>query len=134
MHLQAIHVVDALNSKVLKNITTDQSGNPLTNAGSVGAIGNDTTRGWNDATYLEVRRGLMTWAPGTISYMMAMLSHHGCPMQDPSHGYVFVNEADIYQNPDGSEYSYVTVIDTRPQEVFGPRTSHTPEWSIAAPG
>ena len=51
---QAIHVVDALNLKVLKNITTDQSGNPLTNAGSVGATGNDTTRGWNDAAYLEV--------------------------------------------------------------------------------
>ena len=49
-------MVDALNLKVLKNITTDQSGNPLTNAGSVGATGNDTTRGWNDATYLEVGR------------------------------------------------------------------------------
>ena len=52
---QAIHVVDALNLQIVKNITSDQSGAPLTNAGSVGSSDNDTSRTWNDATFLEVR-------------------------------------------------------------------------------
>ncbi len=55
---QAIHMVDALNLRVVKNITVDQSGAPLTNAGSVGATDNDTSRTWNDATFLEVCAGM----------------------------------------------------------------------------
>lgn len=40
-------------------------------------------------------------------------------LQDPATNkyYVFVNEGDIYTNADGSEYSYVTVIDTLIAEV-----------------
>lgn len=40
-------------------------------------------------------------------------------LQDPATNkyYVFVNEGDIYTNADGSEYSYVTVIDTLVAEV-----------------
>ena len=65
--------------------------------------------------------------------MTSMAGHHLCPMQGPSHAYVFVNEADIYQNPDGSEYSYVTVIDTRPQEVGSPLTQSTWWEQIGSP-
>ena len=43
-------------------------------------------------------------------------------LQDPATNkyYVFVNEGDIYTNADGSEYSYVTVIDTLIGEVRDP--------------
>ncbi|BDA42283.1 hypothetical protein COCOBI_03-1700 [Coccomyxa sp. Obi] len=51
------------------------------------------SRTWNDATFLE--------DPATNKY------------------YVFINEGDIYTNADGSEYSYVTVIDTLIGEIVG---------------
>lgn len=38
--------------------------------------------------------------------------------QDDDRAYVFVNEGDIYQTANGSEYSYVTVVDTVAQEVL----------------
>ena len=37
--------------------------------------------------------------------------------QDAGRAYVFVNEADIYLDADGTQYSYVTVVDTVAQEV-----------------
>ncbi len=47
-------------------------------------------------------------------------------LQDPATNkyYVFVNEGDIYTNADGSEYSYVTVIDTLIGEVRQPAHAH----------
>ena len=41
------------------------------------------------------------------------------PWQDPSRNlaYVYINEGDVYDRADGSQYSYVTVIDTKSQKV-----------------
>ena len=41
-------------------------------------------------------------------------------LQNPSKGmrHVFVNEGDIYVSANGSEYSYVTVIDAVSQKVI----------------
>ena len=40
--------------------------------------------------------------------------------QEPSRNlaYVYVNEGDVYSRPDGSKYSYVTVVDTNTQKVL----------------
>ena len=40
--------------------------------------------------------------------------------QDPSKNlaYIFINEGDVYNRTDGTQYSYVTVVDTNTQEVL----------------
>lgn len=116
--LQAIHFVNAGSLQVVKTITQDQSGQPLTNAGSVGSPVN-TSRTWNDAAFLQV--GLCTsWLPLPV-LLQRELTHRGSCVQDPTYAYVFVNEGDIYQDQNGTEYSYVTVIDTISQDVSGCR-------------
>jgi hypothetical protein len=52
--LQAIHVIDPSTLAVVKNITTDQSGSPLTNAQNKSIT-------WNDAAFVEVR-SISAWA------------------------------------------------------------------------
>lgn len=51
--MQAIHIISPSNASVIKNITADQSGAPLTNNGSAGGSSN-TSRTWNDAAYVRV--------------------------------------------------------------------------------
>ena len=52
--LQAIQIISPDNLTVLRNITTNNAGESLTSAGSVG--GSSTTPiGWNDAVFVEVR-------------------------------------------------------------------------------
>ncbi len=40
--------------------------------------------------------------------------------QDPSKNLdnIFINEGDVYNRTDGTQYSYVTVVDTNTQEVL----------------
>ena len=53
--VQAVDNIDPVRLTVIKSLTTDQSGAPLTNAGSNGGSTNDS-RTWNDAVYLQVLR------------------------------------------------------------------------------
>jgi hypothetical protein len=49
---KAVQIISPYNLTVVKNLTTDQSGDPLTSVGSVS--GNSTTaRSWNDAAFVE---------------------------------------------------------------------------------
>ena len=53
--MQAIHIINPLTLTVTKNLTKDQSGDPLTNAGAEGSSGNSSSRVWNDCAFIEVR-------------------------------------------------------------------------------
>ena len=52
--VQTIDIIDPVGLTVVNSITADQSGAPLTNAGSDGSPVN-TSRTWNDGVFLEVR-------------------------------------------------------------------------------
>ncbi|KAK9807888.1 hypothetical protein WJX72_012298 [[Myrmecia] bisecta] len=88
-----IQVVDLDNLTIIKNTTTDQDGQPLTAVSPTAASGNksNVTRTWNDVVY----------------------------QQDPSRSlyYIFINEGDTYVDASGNPFSYITVIDTRKQEI-----------------
>ncbi|DBA92352.1 hypothetical protein WJX77_003824 [Trebouxia sp. C0004] len=97
---QVIHIINPSNLSVIGNITRDNLGAPLTNNGSLGGDSN-TSRTWNDAVLVE----------------------------NPSLGtrHVFVNEGDVYQSSNGSQYSYVSVIDTVSQKIVArPQVGATP--------
>ncbi|DBA84774.1 hypothetical protein WJX77_006512 [Trebouxia sp. C0004] len=87
---QVIHIINPFTLSIVANITRDNFGAPLTNNGSVGGDTN-TSRTWNDAVLVENQ------ALGTK--------------------HVFVNEGDTYEHSNGSEYSYVSVIDTASQTI-----------------
>ena len=54
LSLQAIHIISPDNLTVIRNITTNNAGEPLTSVGSVG--GSSTSPlGWNDVVFVEVR-------------------------------------------------------------------------------
>ena len=52
--LQAIDIINPATLSVVATITKDQSGSPLTNAGSQGNPVNQS-RTWNDGVFLEAR-------------------------------------------------------------------------------
>ncbi|KAL0017780.1 hypothetical protein WJX77_011291 [Trebouxia sp. C0004] len=86
----AIHVIDPVALQIIKNITTDQDGNNLSNVGANGGS-NRTPRSWNDVVLAE----------------------------DPSvnKSYLFINEGDVYPGPGNQTHSYITVIDTSSAEI-----------------
>eukprot|EP00884_Botryococcus_braunii_P002902 jgi/Botrbrau1/12612/Bobra.0169s0139.1 len=89
---KAIHVINPATRKIIKNITTDNNGKPLTNVGAIGGAANKS-RSWNDPVYMEdSAKGLR---------------------------YIFINEGDVYQKPNGEQVSYVTVIDTYNDTIVG---------------
>ena len=51
--LQSVNIIDPLTMTVVKNLTVDSNGAPLTNNGSTtGSV--NASRSWNDAVYMEV--------------------------------------------------------------------------------
>jgi hypothetical protein len=88
---KAIHVINPGNLTVVKNITADQAGNPLTSTGSVS--GNSTTaRSWNDAVFVQ---------------------DTGLKLR-----YVLAAEADTYLAADNvTQYGYVSAVDAVLQQV-----------------
>ncbi|KAK9792762.1 hypothetical protein WJX73_009655 [Symbiochloris irregularis] len=95
-----VDVIDPLTMTVVTRITSDAKGNPLTDAGAVGAT--NTSRTWND--------------PAVLQNTTAGIS------------LLCVNQGDIYL-VDGQEKSYVDCIDTTRREfvsriVVGARPVH----------
>ena len=99
--------------EVVKNITVDQSGAPLTNNGSVGNPVNQT-RTWNDCVYLQVRFVIQV---NVATSLVLVAEAEPTDVQNETAGFVFINEGDIYEYGNGTLYSYVTVVDTTLQEV-----------------
>ena len=111
--LQVIHIINPSNLSIIGNITRDKLGAPLTNNVSLDCDSN-TSRTWNDAVLVEV----------ASNCQIVVEAHHVssiafCHLQNPSLGtrQVFVNEGDVYQYSNGSQYSFVSVIDTVSQKV-----------------
>ena len=66
--VQAVHVINPANLSVVKTITEDQDGNPLSNEGAYGG-GANISRSWNDAVLADVSSGVAY----SVSLMKAML-------------------------------------------------------------
>lgn len=99
---KTIHVINPALRTIIKNITSDERGMPLTNEGSIGGSIN-ASRAWNDPVYME----------------------------DPARNirYIFINEGDVYPKEDGTQVSFVTVIDTATDKIVarvevGPNPVH----------
>ena len=122
--LQVIHIINPSNLSVVANITRDNLGAPLTNNGSIGGD-SSTSRTWNDAVLVEVdssplpKNGSTTCAVSCPKAKSLEIFQDLRLLQNPSLGIrqVFVNEGDVYQYSNGSQYSYVSVIDTVSQTV-----------------
>ena len=56
--LQAVNIINPTTLSVTKTLTTDPTGQPLTNAGADGATANSSIT-WNDAVYVDVRPALL---------------------------------------------------------------------------
>ena len=61
---------------VVKTLTTDQSGAPLTNEGSNGGSANES-RTWNDAVYLQVLCPASDGGPAALSVLPVLTSSAG---------------------------------------------------------